>query len=55
MDGTVATIFVLLQLTMLAATPLKVTVLSRCVAWKPVSLIVTCVPDKPSMGEKELM
>ena len=37
----------------MAGMPLKVMVLSRWLAWKPLPLIVTVVPTIPPAGEKE--
>ena len=48
--GTVATICVSLQLTMLALFPLNLTALDAWVEWNAVPVIVTCVPTIPLVG-----
>jgi hypothetical protein len=52
-EGTVATICVSVHVLAVAGMPLKVTVLSRWLAWKPVPLIVTEVPTSPPSGQKD--
>ena len=53
LDGTVATITVLLALVRVADVPLKVTLLfANVVPSKPVPVMVTVVPDDPLDGEK---
>ena len=49
--GTMATIWVSLQLETAARMPLKVTVLVVCVAPKPEPVMVTVVPGEPEEGE----
>jgi len=48
--GTVVVRLVAVQLITVAAIPLNVTVLARCVAPKPVPLMVTTVPTGPELG-----
>jgi hypothetical protein len=49
--GTVAMIWLSLQLTTLPRVPPKFTVLDPFVVWKPEPFIVTCVPTIPLVGE----